>query len=163
MRLAELVMAIVMALFSIYLMWLSTELPIGWIKGEGPGGGAWSFWLSLGMLLSCLYVIYTCIRGTNIFSDSEDSYMDNQDVKLFALTAGSLTVMVGLIHIIGVYFSVPLFLIFYMRFMGNHSWRLTGSVAVTMPVATFLFFEKALTITLPKGVQAVEELFYPFL
>ena len=163
MRLAELVMAIVMALFSIYLMWLSTELPIGWIKGEGPGGGAWSFWLSLGMLLSCLYVIYTCIRGTNTFSDSEESYMDGKDVKLFALTAGSLTVMVGLIHIIGVYFSVPLFLIFYMRFMGNHSWRLTGSVAVAMPVTTFLFFEKALTITLPKGVQAVEELFYPFL
>ena len=34
MRLAELVMAIVMAVFSIYLMWLSTELDIGWIKGE---------------------------------------------------------------------------------------------------------------------------------
>jgi putative tricarboxylic transport membrane protein len=163
MRLAELVMAIAMAIFSIYLMWLSMELPIGWISGEGPGGGAWSFWLSLGMLLSCLWVIFTCIRGTNQFSDSEETYMDGHDLKLFAITAGSLTVMVGLLHIIGVYFSVPLFLIFYMRVMGSHSWRLTGSVAVTMPVTTFLFFEKALTITLPKGVQAVEELFYPFL
>ncbi|MGY9014004.1 MAG: tripartite tricarboxylate transporter TctB family protein [Rhodospirillales bacterium] len=163
MRLAELVMAIVMAVFSIYLMWLSTELEIGWIKGEGPGGGAWSFWLSLGMLLSCLWVIFTSIRGTNQFSESTEKYMDAEALKLFILTAGSVTVMVGLIHIIGVYFSVPLFLIFYMRVMGNHNWRLTGTVAVTMPLVTFLFFEKALTITLPKGVQVIEELFYPFL
>lgn len=163
MRLAELVMAIVMAFFSVYLMWLSTELSIGWVAGEGPGGGAWSFWLSLGMLLSCLWIIYTCIRGTNQFSDSEKSYMDGHDVKLFTLTAGSLIIMVGLIHIIGVYFSVPLFLIFYMRVMGSHSWRLTGTVAIAMPVSTFLFFEKALTITLPKGVQLIEELFYPFM
>lgn len=163
MRLAELIMAIVMAIFSVYLMWLSTELEVGWIKDEGPGGGAWSFWLSLGMLLSCLWVIYTCLRGTNQFSNSEEKYMDSESVKLFCLTAGSLAVMIGLIHIIGVYFSVPLFLIFYMRVMGNHSWRLTGSVAFSMPVMTFMFFEKALTITLPKGVQAVEELFYPFM
>lgn len=163
MRLAELVMAIVMAIFSLYLMWLSWELPIGWINGEGPGGGAWSFWLSFGMLVSCLWVIYTCLRGTNQFSDSKKTYMDRHDIKLFALTAGSLTVMIGLIHIIGVYFSVPLFLIFYMRVMGGHTWRITGTVAVTLPIVTFLFFEKALTITLPKGVPAIEELFYPFL
>ena len=39
MRVAEICMALVMAIFSIYLMWKSTELPIGWIEGEGPGGG----------------------------------------------------------------------------------------------------------------------------
>ena len=33
MRLAELVMATVMAAFSLYLMWKSAELPIGWIPG----------------------------------------------------------------------------------------------------------------------------------
>ena len=41
MRMAELVMGLVMGIFSIYLMWKSAELPIGWIAGEGPGGGAW--------------------------------------------------------------------------------------------------------------------------
>ncbi len=30
----------VMAAFSLSLMWKSTELPIGWIGGLGPGDGA---------------------------------------------------------------------------------------------------------------------------
>ncbi len=49
------------------------------------------------------------------------------------------------------YGAIPAFLIFYLRFMGNHSWRLTGTFAVVTPVITFLFFEIALQKTLPKG------------
>ena len=37
MRLAELVMAVVMAIVSISLMVKSAELPIGWIPREGSG------------------------------------------------------------------------------------------------------------------------------
>jgi hypothetical protein len=54
---------------------------------------------------------------------------------------------------------VPLFLLYYIRFVGGHSWLLTGTIAATMPVATFLFFEIALTIELPKGYT--EPMFYP--
>ena len=36
-RTAELLMAIMMGIFSIYLMYKSAELPIGWIEDEGPG------------------------------------------------------------------------------------------------------------------------------
>ena len=43
MRRAEYVMTGVMALFSLYLMWTSAELPIGWDPRKGPGGGAFPF------------------------------------------------------------------------------------------------------------------------
>lgn len=56
MRIAEFVMAVVMAVFSLYLMWKSMELPIGWLPGRGPGGGAFPFWLSLGMFLCCVSI-----------------------------------------------------------------------------------------------------------
>ena len=52
-----------------------------------------------------------------------------------------------------------LFLVFYLRFVGRHSWLLTSLLAVLTPVVTFFFFEIALTITLPKG--KTEPLFYP--
>ena len=35
MRLAEFVMAVFLAIFSLYLMWKSAELPIGWLPGKG--------------------------------------------------------------------------------------------------------------------------------
>ena len=62
-RTAELLMAIMMGAFSIYLMVKSAELPIGWIDEEGPGGGTWPFWLSTIMLISCSGILI------NWFSD----------------------------------------------------------------------------------------------
>ncbi len=155
MRRAELVMAV----FSLYLMWKSAELPIGWIPEKGPGGGAFPFWLSFGMLLCCIWMIVRWVRRISPPSQSTEPFMTPQTLKMFMLVAGSLTVMIGLIHVIGVYGSLPLFLIFYIRYLGGHSWALTGSLAFCSPIAVFFFFEIALRKTLPKGYT--EELFYP--
>ena len=158
-RYADLIMAIAMAIFSLYLMWKSAELPIGWIPGEGPGGGAFPFWLAVGMLLCCLWTVVRWARRQSPLSQSTEPYLDRHALRLFCIGAGSLTLMIASIHIIGIYFAAPLYLIFYMRFLGSHSWRLTGAIAALTPVATFLFFEIALKITLPKGWT--EPLFYP--
>ncbi len=159
MRVAELVMACVMAVFSIYLMWKSMELPIGWLPGEGPGGGAFPFWLSAGMLACCLWMIFRWVVRASPPSRSTEPFMGPGAVKWFLLVAGSLTVMIGLIHVIGVYGAVPLYLVFYVRFLGRHSWTTTGALALATPVAAFFFFEIALRKTLPKGFT--EPWFYP--
>ncbi len=159
MRLAELVMALVMAAFSIYLMVKSADLPIGWIEDEGPGGGAWPFWLSAIMLICCGLMVIRWARRQSPPSQSEESYLDSEGLRIFLLVGGSLTVTIGLIHFIGVYGAIPLFLIFYIRFLGRHSWSLTGTLSVATPVVTFLFFDIALRIPLPKG--ETEPLFYP--
>lgn len=162
MRVAELMMALIMGACSIGLMVKSAELPIGWIPGEGPGGGAFPFWLSAGMLVCCVWIAINWLRRATPPSRSDEPYMDRHTVMLFVTAAGSLTVMIALIYVLGVYFAVPLFLIFYMRFMGRHSWALTGTIAAAIPIVTFLFFEVALRITLPKGAQVIEEtVFYP--
>ena len=156
---AEPIVAIVMALCSIGLMVKSAELPVGWISGEGPGGGAFPFWLGAGMLVCCVWTVIKWLRGASPYSDSDKPYMDRKTLMLFVTAAGSLTVMIGLIHLIGVYFAVPALLVFYVRFIGRHSWRLTSIIAVATPVVTFFFFEIALRITLPKG--HTEPMFYP--
>jgi hypothetical protein len=159
MRKAEFLMAVVMGLISVGLMWKSTELPIGWIPGEGPGGGAFPFWLAAGMLVCCIVILIRWFAKTSPLSQAKDIYMDNFALKSFVLVAGALTVLVGLIHIVGVYVSVPLFLIFYLRILGGHRWLTTGSLAIAVPIVTFFFFEIALKITLPKGYS--EPAFYP--
>lgn len=158
-RMAELCMAVTMTIFSVYLMYKSAELPIGWIEGEGPGGGFWPFWLAAVMLLSCCGILFNWLKRKTAVAASEETYIERGVMWDVGLVAGSLIVTVALFHWIGVYGALPLFLVFYLKFMGRHGWPLTLGLALSIPVITFLFFEIMLKITLPKGIT--EELFYP--
>ena len=158
-RVAELAMALLMGVFSLYLMYKSAELPIGWIPDEGPGGGAWPFWLSAMMLLCCVGIIVNwALRKGNV-AVSNEPYIEQGVLIVVGSVALALIVTVALFSWIGVYGALPLFLLFYLRFLGNHSWRLSISLSVLIPIITFFFFEITLKITLPKGVT--ETLFYP--
>jgi hypothetical protein len=158
-RVAELAMALLMGVFSLYLMYKSAELPIGWIPDEGPGGGAWPFWLSAMMLLCCVGIIVNwALRKGNV-AVSNEPYIEQGVLIVVGSVALALIVTVALFSWIGVYGALPLFLLFYLRFLGNHSWRLSISLSVLIPIITFFFFEITLKITLPKGVT--EPLFYP--
>ncbi|MCP5081192.1 MAG: tripartite tricarboxylate transporter TctB family protein [Alphaproteobacteria bacterium] len=158
-RMAELCMAVTMTIFSVYLMYKSAELPIGWIEGEGPGGGFWPFWLAAVMLLSCGGILFNWVKRKTAVAASEETYIERGVMWDVGLVAGSLIITVALFHWIGVYGALPLFLLFYLKFMGRHGWPLSVGLAITIPVVTFLFFEIMLKITLPKGIT--EELFYP--
>ncbi len=158
-RVAELSMAILMGVFSLYLMYKSAELPIGWIPDEGPGGGAWPFWLATMMLLSCIGIMVNWVRRKGAVAVSEAPYIERNILIEVGLVALALIVTVGLFSFIGVYGALPLFLLFYLRFLGNHSWKLSISLSVLVPIITFFFFEITLKITLPKGFT--EPLFYP--
>ena len=159
MRIAELVMALAMAVFSLYLMWKSMELPIGWLPGRGPGGGAFPFWLSLGMFLCCVSIILRWMVRASPPSRSTEPYMTARTVKWFLLVAGSLTVMIGLIHVIGVYGAVCWVGDLYVRCLGQHRCEMAWAMAIFTPVAMVCVFEIALTKTLPKGLTG--PLFYP--
>ena len=152
-------MALTLGLLSAYLMVKSAELPIGWIPDEGPGGGAFPFWLSAGMLACCVSITLRWLLRQSPVSRSADSYVIPAARATIMAVIVALTLMIGSIHIIGIYFAILLFLLYYVRFVGRHNWLLSLGVAVSAPVISFFFFEIALLITLPKGYS--EPLFYP--
>ncbi len=158
-RTAELLMALMMGIFSIYLMVKSTELEIGWIENEGPGGGAWPFWLSAVMLICCFGILYNWFRRKGAIAASEKTYIEPHVLMDVTAVTVALIITVGLFSFIGIYGALPLFLIFYLRFMGKHSWRLTAILTIAIPVVIFYFFEITLKIILPKGIT--EPLFIP--
>ncbi|MEM9330787.1 MAG: tripartite tricarboxylate transporter TctB family protein [Pseudomonadota bacterium] len=170
MRLAELLTAIVLAALSLYLMWKSGEPPawnpsvgrfanIGFIEGEGPGSGFWPFWLSLVMLLSCIWTMINWVRRASPPSQSTAAFLDADGKRMIVFVGGGIIAFLVLIGVVGFYGAIPLFLIYYIRFLGKHSWVTTISVAVATPVICFLFFDIAMRIVLPKGLT--EPLFIP--
>ena len=159
MRKADLLMALAMGVFSAYLMWKSAELEIGWIDEEGPGGGAFPFWLSAGMLVCCVWIIVRWVRRETEVSRSSEPFIKSEAAKVVFTVVAALVALVAVTHWAGIYIAIPLFLAFYLRVLGKHTWLKTGLTAVITPVVTFLFFEIALRKTLPKGFT--EEWFYP--
>jgi hypothetical protein len=169
-RTAELLMAILMAALSGYLIIKSAELPYGWIKGEGPGGGAWPFWLSTIMLICCVVMLINWVRRSSGPSKSTEPFFlpgvfrDTGSVALAlfltigtfdGLTLGGITVLPAL----GAYVAIFLFLVFYVGFLGGHSFATTALFSIAVPVVTFAFFELVLKIILPKGMT--EPFFLP--
>ena len=158
-RTAELVMAIVLALASVGLMIKSNELNIGWVAGRGPGAGAWPFWLALGMLLCCLTTMVRWFLGITPESRNLDLFMTPETIKIVGVSAGAILFLLAATHVIGMYFSLVLFLLFYIKFIGRHTWLMTIALTIGIPVFIFCLFEWALKIPLPKSFT--EPLFYP--
>lgn len=159
MRRAELITAGVLAVFSVYLMWKSAELDIGYTRGEGPGGGAWPFWLAGVMLICTGFIAFNAIKRRSPPSQSEEPLLDRYGKKMLLLVGGGLLGFIALIDVISMYGAMGVFLLYYLGFLGRHSWRLTLSLSILAPVVFFFFFEALMRITLPKGMPFLEPVF----
>ncbi len=152
-RTAEFLMAIGLFIFSIGLMWnvYADGLKIGWVDGRGPGAGVWPFWLSLGMALASLWTLVRWFRGVTPESRNEAPYIDPESLGLVVISFVSLTVMLILVNIVGSYIAISLFLGFYMRVVGKHSWKIVLSFMIGGPIFIYFLFEWQLAKYLPKG------------
>jgi len=159
MRLGEIITAGILALFSIYLMVESANLDIGYIQGEGPGGGAWPFWLSAIMLISTGFIAYNWYRRTSPPSQSTEPVLDAYGWKILLQVGGGIFGFIGLINIVSMYGAMAIFLVYYVYILGRHTWWLTLILATALPIGFFFFFEGLMRITMPKGLPFTEPFF----
>lgn len=159
MRLGEIVTAGILALLSIYLMWKSTELNIGYISGEGPGGGAWPFWLSGIMLICTGLIAINWARRSSPPSQSTEPALDSEGRKMLVFVGGGIFGFIALTNIISMYGAMAVFLFYYLWFLGRHTILLSLVISTVTPIVFFFFFEALMRITLPKGMEFTEPFF----
>ncbi len=167
MRRAELVAAIILGILSVYMMWLSGKPAwegdpwfenIGFTD-EGPGSGFWPFWLSGVMLVCCGWIIVNWARRTSPPSRSTEQFLDAYGKMMLIKVGGGVTAFIALIHVIGMYGAMFVFLMYYICLLGRHQWITGLLISTAAPVFTFFFFDVAMRIVLPKGY--LEPLFIP--
>jgi hypothetical protein len=152
---AESLIAVGLMGLSGYFMLHAVALPIGWVENQGPGGGAFPFWLSLVMLIASGGILLKSLRS----AAPAEPFFDPETRRSVALVAVAVVITIALIPLVGAYVALPLFMLWYLKFFGGHGWLLTGILVTTTPVGLFFFFEVTLKILLPKGVT--EPLFFP--
>ena len=159
MRNGEIITAGVLALLSMYLMYEASKNGIGYVQGKGPAGGFWPFWLSVGMLISTGFIALNWLRRATPQSRSDEPVLDSYGRKMFFLVGGGIIGFVALIDIISMYGAIAVFLIYYLRFLGRHSWVLTLTLAIVAPIGLFFFFEGLMRISMPTGMGFTDPVF----
>ena len=160
-RTAELLMALATLAIAIGLMFnvYADGLRIGWVEGRGPGAGMWPFWLSLGMAIAAFVTLVRWFLGATPESRNLDPYIAPETLFLVAVSAVALLVFLFLITYLGTYIALMIFMFFYIRIIGRHSWGMTIAFVISTPIFCYLLFEVALTKYLPKGLPMFEEWF----
>jgi putative tricarboxylic transport membrane protein len=144
-RTADLVTAVVLLLLGGVVLADATRLGFGW-GGDGPQSGFFPFWMALIMVVCCLGVILQALRRTG-----GGSFVTRERLSPVLKVLWPATAMVVLTQFLGLYVASALYLGFYMRWVGGHSWRAVVVLALGVPVVTFLIFEQWFLMPLPKG------------
>ncbi|MGH7311135.1 MAG: tripartite tricarboxylate transporter TctB family protein, partial [Candidatus Rokuibacteriota bacterium] len=121
------------------------RLGVGW-STDGPMSGFFPFWLSVCLLGLCgvIFVRTLARRPAGTFTTGERTR------RVLSVLAPA-TALVALTQVIGLYVASTLYLAFYMRWVGRHSWLLIAVVAVGVPLGLFVVFERWFLVPLPKG------------
>ncbi|MEI4233800.1 tripartite tricarboxylate transporter TctB family protein [Roseovarius sp. D22-M7] len=159
MRLGEIITAGLLALLSLYFMYEASLNGFGYTRGSGPQGGFWPFWLSVGMLVSTGFVALNWFRGTSPASQSDEPVLDAFGRKTLFLVGGGIIGFVVLVDIVSMYGAVALFMLYYTKVLGGHSWWVTAPLVLVFPLMLFFFFEGLMQITMPTGMSFTDPVY----
>src|SRR5258705_2723004 len=145
MRAADFVTAsILMALGGVVLM-DAIRLGIGW-GSDGPRSGFCPFWLALIMIMTCDVILLQTFRR-----ESRQTFVTREQLGHVLMVLLPAVAMVALTHFIGLYVAAALYIGFYMRAVGRHSWLSVIALSFAIPFTAFMIFELWFLVPMPKG------------
>lgn len=145
MRAAELVTASVLMFLGGIVLFDAVRLGFGW-GPDGPRSGFFPFWLALIMVVTCAVILIQAARG-----DRGKSFVNREQLDSVLKVLWPAVAAVALMRFVGLYVASALYLGFYMRWVGRHSWVTVVAIALGIPIASFLIFEKWFLVPMPKG------------
>jgi hypothetical protein len=125
------------------------RLGMGW-GTDGPRAGFFPFWLGVGLAASGVIILLQ----TGILRRAAPSgtvFIEPGAIAPVLTVLAPAVGMVAVIHVLGLYAAGGIYLGAYMRWIGRYSWPMVVLIAVAIPVATFLIFERWFLVPLPKG------------
>lgn len=127
------------------------RLGAGW-GPSGPRAGFFPFWLSVILGLCSAMILLKAIRMNPGLKGEKKPFVTKTQLKPVLAVFIPMAVAVVFIEVIGLYLTSALYLAFFMRWMGRHSWLLIILVSVLFPVASLLILERWFLIPMPKGI-----------
>jgi len=145
MRAADLITASILILLGALVIVDAMRLGVGW-GIDGPKSGFFPFWLALIMVTCCAIIMAQQARKA-----IRSAFIDPGKLSPVLKVLWPAILAVALMQWLGLYVASALYLGFYMRWVGRHSWAAVISLAFGIPLVTFLVFERWFYVPMPKG------------
>jgi len=144
-RWTELGVAAIMALFGLITIIGSLQVGIGW-GAEGPKSGFFPFYIGLFIIVGSIVNL-----AQRYFEHDDGLFAEWSQLRQVLAVVIPTTVYVFAIPYTGIYVASAVLIALFMSWLGNYRWPITGAIAIGVPVAIFLMFEKWFLVALPKG------------
>ena len=150
-RSVEIGLAIFTAILGLVVIYGSVTIGFGWAF-DGPQAGFFPFYVGLFILGASIVNIFQAVtsRGGGVFAGWGQL---RQVMSVVIPTA----IYVVAVPWTGIYIASMLLIAFFMRWLGRYDWGKVLAIAVSIPVITFIVFERWFLVPLPKG--PIESLF----
>jgi putative tricarboxylic transport membrane protein len=85
--------------------------------------------------------------------------LDSEGVKMLVFVGGGIIGFVALVNVISMYGAVAVFMLYYLKLLGQHSWKLVLPMVIVFPLGLFFFFEGVMQITMPSGMSFTDPVY----
>jgi putative tricarboxylic transport membrane protein len=145
-RAVEVGVALFIALLAVIGIVGSLKAGVGW-GPEGPKAGFFPFYISLIVLISCAVNLISAFREFT----GREMFAEWGQIRQVMSVVIPTTVYVFAVPPLGMYLSSGLLIGVFMKWIGRYSWLVVLAVAIGVPIATFILFERWFLVPLPKG------------
>jgi hypothetical protein len=145
-RWPELIVAVTLLLLAALVITDSLRIGIGW-SDDGPRSGYFPFYIGLGLLGSSAWI---AAKQLMHWSKNELFAERSQLASVWAIF-WPMVIYVGLVAALGIYAGSVILIAFFMIRHGKHKVITSTAVAIGVPVAAYLIFERWFLVQLPKG------------
>ncbi|WP_029351802.1 tripartite tricarboxylate transporter TctB family protein [Bosea sp. 117] len=144
-RSVELGTALLTLLFGLIVVYGSWKVGFGW-GADGPQAGFFPFYVGLIIVGCSLINLLSALREDPRVLFAEWGQL-GQVLKVLVPT----TLYCLAVEPLGIYLPSILLITVFMKWLGKYGWGLTAAIALGVPAAFYLVFEKWFLIPLPKG------------
>lgn len=148
MRIAEIGTSVILIAISVLVVYEANRLGFGWGL-EGPQPGFFIFGLGAGLAACSL------VNLCRVFFDGAVRWQRFFPAAAWIEVLRVLVPMAGAIFLMeffGFYIASAVYLAFFMRWVGDFSWKMVVVVAFVFAFTHYVVFEKWFLVPLPKGL-----------
>src|SRR5262245_16521157 len=116
MRAADLTTALVLVAVGVVVIVDAVRLGVGWGM-DGPESGFFPFWLAVGMVATSAVIFLQAFLRAN-----PGIFVTREQLRPVLVVLLPATAMVLIMEGVGLYVASAVYLAFYMRWVGRHTW-----------------------------------------